>query len=502
MRKGFFGAFVALIANAGLTWGQDPTAIPLQPQTGGGYGASQVIAPQFPGGGTGTGLTPGNPAGVTGYPPPANWEGFDPNGPPGKMTPAPASLFWFTGEYIMWFPQANRFRTPLVTTSLGGDRGVIGAASTTILPTNDGTISSRLDSFRGTGGFSLSDRLAFEVSGFSAGKTEVFNYESTGIPVLARPFLNPITGQNDALVIASPSGGTGGIRTTTDLNVWGTEAGLVLNLFRSCREQETGYTLNLLAGVRFLSLEDSVRIVSHSEGATGAPIFFNGQTFSTTSAESFSILTEGAINQFQDTIATDAVQLIVLDSISTKNHFYGANLGIFQELRYGRWTFSATGKIGLGDMMQDINIQGSTTLARTVTSITQLTNDLVVVGSSPQNQVSGIRTTGFTTVGGGQYAAGANIGSHHRDVFSVLPEVNASIGYQFTPSLSGFIGYNFIYASNVLRAGDYVTGIANPASLQSNAAFGTTAIPPVAASPFRETSFWMSGVNFGLTLRY
>jgi len=148
-------------------------------------------------------------------------------------------------------------------------------------------------------------------------------------------------------------------------------------------------------------------------------------------------------------------------------------LGLNSEFRRGHWFVNSFGKIALGTMHETVNVNGAQSIV--------LTNG-----------------TTSTAAGGLLALPGANIGSFSQNKFAVVPEVGVNIGYHFTPHFRVFVGYNFLYLSNVLRAADQIdTGL------------DVTRIPnfPVAAAPlgtarpaipFRETGLTVQGLNFGL----
>jgi hypothetical protein len=99
---------------------------------------------------------------------------------------------------------------------------------------------------------------------------------------------------------------------------------------------------------------------------------------------------------------------------------------------------------------------------------------------------------------GGVLALDTNSGRYTDHVFSVVPELRMSIGYQVTERLRVFVGYNVLYWSNVTRAGDQVDLRVNPNFL-----------PPVVggdprnpAFPNRSSGFWAQGINFGVSYNY
>ena len=99
----------------------------------------------------------------------------------------------------------------------------------------------------------------------------------------------------------------------------------------------------------------------------------------------------------------------------------------------------------------------------------------------------------------GLLAQATNSGHFTRDRFSVVPEVGVNVGWQATPHFKLYVGYNFLYWTNVLRAGDQIDTTLNvpsrpgPLLLERN-----PANPPRPAVLFRETDLWAQGVNVGL----
>ena len=60
-----------------------------------------------------------------------------------------------------------------------------------------------------------------------------------------------------------------------------------------------------------------------------------------------------------------------------------------------------------------------------------------------------------------------------------------------------FVGYDFLYLSDVVRAGDQVNLAVNPNPLR-----GVTGGPAQPVFIVRPSDFWAQGVNFGLEFRY
>jgi hypothetical protein len=155
------------------------------------------------------------------------------------------------------------------------------------------------------------------------------------------------------------------------------------------------------------------------------------------------------------------------DRLTTHSRFYGGQLGISGEYRRGRWSVDGTLKVALGDSHEQLVINGS-------------------------NLVNGMGGAG------GLFAQPSNMRDDSRDRFSVVPEVTVNLGYQVTDHLRAYIGYNFLYWSNVARVGDQIPQRINPGQLLS----GPNNPPQAPVFAFRGTDFWVQGLTFGLEFRY
>lgn len=92
-------------------------------------------------------------------------------------------------------------------------------------------------------------------------------------------------------------------------------------------------------------------------------------------------------------------------------------------------------------------------------------------------------------------------GRFQQNQFSVVPEIGLTIGYQFTDRLRTFVGYNFIYWSKVVRPGDQISPMVNPA-VPALPFGGPGAIGPAQGFAFHTSSFWAEGITFGIEWRY
>ena len=201
-----------------------------------------------------------------------------------------------------------------------------------------------------------------------------------------------------------------------------------------------GY-LDLIGGFRFLELDENLTITENlTQLATGANI-------------------------------------LLMDSFATKNQFYGGQIGLDGECRvWNRWYVGGTVKVAMGMMHETVAISGATAFT--------------VPGVAPVVQQ------------GGLLALPSNIGYYTHNHFAVIPEVGLRIGYQITNHCRVFMGYNFLYASNVVRPGNQISPVINRS--QQPTVFGPSPLVGAAAPVpmFKQTGFWAQGVNFGLEFRY
>jgi hypothetical protein len=168
------------------------------------------------------------------------------------------------------------------------------------------------------------------------------------------------------------------------------------------------------------------------------------------------------------------------DKFETTNNFYGLQAGL--RARYDQGAFFGTGtvKVALGAMVQSVDISGSL-----------VTDDFTNFGATQ-------------TFPGGYFALPSNIGSYSRSTFAVVPEVGFNVGYRITPAASIFLGYSFLYASNVVRPGNQIDRNVN--TTQSTAYTETPT--PIAQGParpsfsFNDSSFWAQSVSLGFSYRF
>jgi hypothetical protein len=342
---------------------------------------------------------------------------------------------------------------PLITASPAGTpKGLVGVPGTPGLsvlfggsPANGGpTVGGRV-----TAGLWLDcDRTCgveayfFELAGLGA-------HFAGGSPGnVGRPFINAANGLPDAQLVSFPGFLNGQVQASAASgNLLGAGALARHNLCCGCTcafGQSYTYRLDGLAGYRYLAMSDRVEIgenlISTDPAQVKAPLGTNIRVF---------------------------------DSFHTQNQFHGCDLGLAGELRRNAWTLTGTARVAFGVTREQADINGSTILT--------------VPGFAPV----------FSP--GGLLALPSNSGTHTRDVFGVVPEAHIQLAYQVNPRLRVHVGYTFLFWSQVIRAGDQIDLVVNPALLPP-AIPGAFPLRP--AFSFQGTSFWAQGIDLGMQFRY
>lgn len=370
---------------------------------------------------------------------------------------------WLSGEYLLWWTKKSPEPVPLVTTgSLADVRpGALGQPGTRVVLGGNSIDREERSGGRFTvGGWLDGDRtIGVEASYFFLASRSTTSSVSTGpgAPVLAVPIFD-VSGLsfpagaphestfqpfNVLLFVGGPVPVTFRAEESLRTRLQGAEANGLFNLVNG-----SGLRVNVLAGFRYLTLQDDFSFATNSQVTTN-PGFFN-----------------------------------TVDSFKSDNDFYGGQVGLKAEYGLGGLvnglSVSAAAKVALGDMHERVDVAGQTAA----------------------NQFTGLGGPAFFP--GGIFAQPSNIGTHSHDRFAVVPEVDFSAAYDVTRWARAFVGYSFLYASDVARAGDQLNHNINPTRtgvIQAIAPALATG-PAEPAFNLRESSFWAQGINFGLEFRY
>ncbi|MCS7015190.1 MAG: BBP7 family outer membrane beta-barrel protein [Gemmatales bacterium] len=371
------------------------------------------------------------------------------NCPPADYRGAPY-VFYADLEYLIWWMKSMSI-PPLITTSNANDLGVLGRPSTQVLLGE----SLDHDAFSGgrfTLGWWFDPCRVWAIEGtffFLAEETRRDLFSSSGIPILARPFFNAQTGQEDSELIANPSLPglfplAGQAEVTLESRLIGFELNLVRSwLYGANPAWHKQYNLDFVFGYRYMQLRETLTIredllVPEDSGDIPA-----------------------------------GTRFLIEDAFATRNSFNGGQIGLRGELRWGSWFLDGRAKVAFGNTSQTVTINGSTVI--------------VTPG------------TGTISGPGGLLALPTNMGRFQRDTFSVVPEFGVNVGYYITPYIKVYVGYTFLGWTNVVRPGNVIDRQVNPSQLPPG---GILVGPARPAFRFRDGDFWVQGVNVGVEMRY
>lgn len=166
------------------------------------------------------------------------------------------------------------------------------------------------------------------------------------------------------------------------------------------------------------------------------------------------------------------------DKFNTQNNFYGGQIGACFDQCFSCFQFNVKGKVALGAMCQRS----------------------IVHGRFKTNEFTG----SVQTFAGGYFAQPTNMGNHKKTRFSVIPELDISIGYQIMDCLRVRAGYSALYASGVLRAAKQMNSAINPTQ-SANIEFTPTPVlvgEPSPQAKLKSSGLWTQGINVGLDFSF
>jgi hypothetical protein len=440
MRKGFLGSMAALLAGAGLTLAQPPVPRPAD--------AAPLAGPAIFRGAMG----PQDNAFDEGPPPPIHENAFlNDECPCGDAR----ARYWASLEYLLWYVRPGNVPPLLTTSSVTGGTGVLGAPGTSIVAGNTSLLSSARNGARVTIGTWLEQYLGIpvgvEISGFAFGKRSIDYYANsdlaTGVPVLARPIINALTGTPSTYFVSAP-GQFGG---SFHLNASSAFYGAQLNgIWQPGAYKEYP---DILVGVRYLNLNEDLTVSQQTTLLSGGLAGFP----------------PGAILRSGNTLS-------LMDSFATSNTFYGGQVGTRMQYDLGRFYVNGFGTVALGWTQQVLTVAGSS-------------NVITPAGAA-------------TTVGGGLLAVASNVGGFNHGEFSVVPQVGLNLGFWVNKHIALQAGYSFLYWNNVLRPGSQVDPRINPTQVPTSVQFGSHVGPALPSGSLNQQDFWAYGLNAGLTFVY
>jgi Putative beta barrel porin-7 (BBP7) len=378
---------------------------------------------------------------------------------------------WFDAGYLLeWFKHSS-MPVPLVSAGAATDAlpGALGQPHTSVVLGGSSVGSGSFSGMQFTTGVWLNatETVGLDLTYFllpnRISRQTVSSSGQPGSATLAVPFFDvsgssTTTGRpgESVFAVAGPrvatdgsivAGTAGSFSEVVKINLQGSDFNVLKNIY-----QDAGLRVDLMGGFRWVHLVNELDLVAQTVGVNPqlAGQFFN------------------SVDRFQ-----------------AVNSFYGGQLAGRVEYRSGAWTFDAVTKVALGSMGEQVQVTGL--------SSTDSASHLLQGGAFAQP--SSLGNPG-------------NIGRHVTNHFAAILDEGLRVGYQPTPWLRLFAGYNFMYISSIVQPGDQIdhnlnstlTGLAMSSRAAGNG-------PPVAGPPapsfiFHESSFWAQGVTLGFEIRY
>ncbi len=361
----------------------------------------------------------------------------DPCGPPGRL--------WIDAGY--WYGTITGQNVPpLVSAAPPGtpraQAGALGQPNTTVLyPTGKVNDNWRSGFYLNTGlWFDKCQTCGIEGNLFFLGTSRERSVSgSDGTNIVTRPFFNTQNGMPDTQLVSFPNVLAGTVTVDSRSNFIGGGVNFIKNL---CCTPCSRF--DLLVGYHYMSLEDEINIRENLTSLPGQPN------------------------------VTPGTQFVVNDNFRTSNTFNGVNIGVSTDRRYSHWYLGARAGVALGNVHQQVDINGSTTITSP--------------GFAPR------------TFSGGLLAQPSNIGTYERDRFAAIPWLGVRLGLHVTPRIRTYVGYDFMYFSNVVRAGDQIDLRVNPTQIppRTNGVTG----PAFPTFTPRETGAAINAIRFGIEARY
>jgi hypothetical protein len=362
---------------------------------------------------------------------------------------------WSSMELLLWATSADTIPA-LATASPAGtppaSAGIIGQPGTTILFGGGDAPGTLRPGGRFTVGVWFDPR---QLDGIEASYLELA-LASPGVAVgnaggslLARPYVDAVSGQPAALVVPFP----GAVPADPTLLAQSIQAGetSLFNgaelLLRHSLVCDTFHRRYLVGGYRYFGLIDRLAVAQNNVISTGTP-------------GGYPQLTVGSVDQF-----------------NVVNQFHGGEFGLIERWWHHRWGFQATGKVGFGGTGIGSSISGLTTATQTVLNADGTTT-ATVVSTNP----------------GGVLAQPTNAGNRWSSVFAAVGEVGVAVDYGILPQLRCSVGYTCIWWSQVARAGQQVDATVNPTQFPP----GTLSGAAQPAFNLQTTDFWAQGLTLGL----
>jgi hypothetical protein len=441
MLKGLLGSVAALAAGAGLAFGQPSRSVlpAVDPPPAAAAPGAAAVPP--------AGLEPGAlPPGYTPQPNAVVPPGFDGPGLFGYAGDQPGAYHqeraWASFEYLLWRPRTAPSNWPLAVqgTLLNGVNPFLPGAVTLFGGSPIDFESENGARFTAGAWLPGSNVIGVEASLYVTEVKSVSRAYASGPDGI--PVLGiPFINENTGAIdglLASTLSIPGRISASATNQNYGAEINMVANVYR-----RMFFSTNILVGFRQNTLEEGLDLQVTSAGNPNG--FFNG--------------------------AANTGPITLNDRFNTRNYFYGGQLGFQFEYRFRALYLDYDTRIAMGVMHRMLDVNGTS-------------------------------TAGAVTVPGGLFAATTNMGTKTDNDFGVIPQIHLAAGWQAAACLRFFVGFDFMYMTSVVRPGDQIDNVVNPALVPFRPEFGAAVGTARPAPRFVTSDYWTTGVSFGMTLRY
>ncbi|MEZ6126650.1 MAG: BBP7 family outer membrane beta-barrel protein [Planctomycetaceae bacterium] len=376
-----------------------------------------------------------------------------------RPTAARLPEHWFSGEALLWW--TNGVHSPVIATTSpqgtpGLQAGVLGQPNTSVLYSGQNLYNFPQAGFRLQGGrwFSCDGSGYLGEFLMLAPRKETFHASTFGDPIVARPFTNPITGQEDSQLLSYPGLSFGTLDFEARTSMYSAALALWAEIERcddcSCQSCGEGCScdahhqcgdrdrvLGVSFGPRIAHLEDDVRIRE-------------------------TLVSAGSGSQF-----------FLSDVFKTENSFLGAELGLRGERSLGQLDLNVGLRLALGLNHQELDTYGYNT----------------------------VTSNGVTTASpGGFYVQQSNTGGRSRNKISLIPALDAGVGWRLSDCWKLNVSYSLMYWTNVVRAAQQMDSTINTDFFAPP--IDPSAGPNRPAGRFRDSDYLAQGISFGLERRW
>lgn len=355
------------------------------------------------------------------------------------------SRVWFDAEMLLWQIRESKIPTligaiPVSTLNANAGGDLPPGAITPIF----GGSASRLDydaqlGLRLMGGIWLGESADWGISGgwFQLEQESLSSVRQSFAGTVVGPVYNSLSRQS-IIVPSNLDQQTSAALAEARNRLWGSE----LNVTRRISALFFADRLDLIVGFRQLAFDEGLDLYSSIQALPGS----------------------------------QAASGAAFDNLYTHNRFYGGQIGLRSSMRCNNFYANVTGKLAVGCVQQDANVNGGT-LVR-------------LAGQAPVAAVGGV------------LAQPTNIGSFDRNRWGLLPELTINAGYELASGIRAFVGYNFLALSNTLRPGNIIDAVDDrqiPLLRFPNPAPAGITRP---APTLDDSRFWAYGLNLGLEVNF